>query len=301
MAHESATLTSDCTGLGKSGDVINIDAVEKLFKTSSAANAAANFRCHGCKVKVHAVITVQSKTGRKSSPASYFSSSPRAHDKDCTRLQTTPPRPVTAAASEGITAAPKKGKFPTAWRKHRAERSMGAKDGNSDNLTEIHDRPKSGGVSVSPRGSRTSSRSTELVSILVYRWEDPDANHEVDALNAPWNPEGLYSTAFVPVGEGFERTDIRIYFCAIKNVRAVRTGIVIELSATHADGAPLLIWVRDTAKTRPGADKFWEMANHPENFAGKTVYALGKFLPQEGKNQRWHSLPIDDMDDFCIT
>jgi hypothetical protein len=115
LAHQEATLTGGNPQLGAAGTAVTITKVEQFFSDSHAANNGIGYRCSDCNVAVKAVITIPTRSGRKTSPSSYFRASRSCpHHAGCKRgmREVESPSRTTGGTRP---ASPTKALHPTKW------------------------------------------------------------------------------------------------------------------------------------------------------------------------------------------
>jgi len=300
--HQQAILTTNHPTLGGAGTLVSIAALEKLFNDSDAANNGAGYKCAdpNCGVRVKAVITVLAKLTRKNSPASYFAAKGTSHVKGCTRMPkpsvVSPPLPTTGTG----TASPNRSARPVIWidpRNHVASAGWtptampggGAGAGSG-----------SGGRGSS--GSGTSRGSSQMVESYAIEWLTM-TNHEKQSelLQAPWNPGGIYFSAFHPIWF-YKTTDVttlgeKIFVGKFKSAMKTKTGYIITLAEKNSSGDELWIWVQNIAFTSGSAGQALQQlltacVQSPSNYVGKQVFALERFTKQSSNSHNWASLPV---------
>lgn len=298
MGHEKARLASSSV-LGSHGELVSIDAVEQMFDNSSEANSAALFECASCGVKVHAVITKNRKRGRKTSPSSYFSSSPKKHEESCNR------HPELVAQSSGQAnalrpAAPSKDDAPTLWRP-ASQATPDSRSGAAEPDSRGDLEAKS--TKILSTGNRASLRSSQYIEPFASAWHLMSKGERIRRpLRAPWNPGGTYETAFfdlveLPLVEDPE-SQIRIYSGTVEDLRKVPTGYVVALNEIHSGaGHPLWIWIREEVKKSSGGEDLW-LALGAGLRPGTRVCALGSFRFTTRNSGSWYALAVTGAESF---
>jgi hypothetical protein len=246
--HEQAILTSSYVPLGAVGDPVSIVAVEKLFKTSTDANAAVQFKCADprCGVKIKAVITKESKPARKSSPSSYFRG---RHNKGCTR-EPLPPQPTTSSPEVSGNASPDRTSAPTVWVEPTAPKAGGGKLSPSAGPTGPTVATGTGKRRTT--GTGTSQGRSQLVERFATHWDSLSAAaQKTVALTAEWNPGDTYFSAFHPIAfrRGVDVTSVgrKIFVGMLSKVEMAAAGAMIALQETNSNGASLFVKVDEEA------------------------------------------------------
>lgn len=302
-AHEQAVILNVDYKLGKKPqDLVSIDEIEKCYSTTQAAKVNSYVCANpSCSVSVTAVITPKSKLNRKQSPSSYFAAKPKSHIEGCDRQ----PKPKDSNQSGSGSSAPKeqKSKYRTKWVDPKSNVSSGGGSGSVDTPTTPAGGLESGRGKV--QGSASDKRSqgrSSLIKRFAEDWLSMNVRERQSTpLEAPWNPEGNYFSAFVPL-EFYKNREIadvgeRIYSGLLKKVVHGRTGVTLILQEPHFTGWPFWIWI--TSKTftegRSGAALQVELNDLFKNKSHKElrVFALGKFIEQPREVNTWWSLQVN--------
>lgn len=118
-------------------------------------------------------------------------------------------------------------------------------------------------------------------------------------LRASWNPGGTYQSAFeiLTTGSltGSPQTLEQVYLGEIQSIFKGVTGYVLTLTARHANGKDLRIWIQNVAATSFGGAHLWRRLEQKKILPGQIVFALGKFSLQTTNSAAvFYSMPIID-------
>lgn len=191
MRHEHARVLLSDLGLPAVGQLVHISVLEELYGRTGRSPKAGGFACATCDVVVHPVLTRLARPGRKSSPSSYFSPSPRSHREDCARFRSLG---VTATRAAGaLPAAPARTAIPAVW--ITAPQSV---TNGQAGRHEQHASPHSSSRRARrlEAGSEISQARTGRVEAIARAWLQlsPASRHH-QPLRAPWAKDGTYRTA----------------------------------------------------------------------------------------------------------
>ncbi|ALV07716.1 hypothetical protein DES44_1202 [Roseateles depolymerans] len=292
--HDQATLVKGSGRVGAPGTEVTIEAVEAVYTSSSAANAAETFCCAGCGVSVIAVITDQTKIGRKKSPTSYFRATPVSHKPSC-RPPTAVSKPTTASRPGTKPASPTKASLPTAWDDSPDTTTGPATKGGAGSTSGAGPGARSG---TSMSGAGTSRSKSKRVERFAAEWKTmPPATRAATELLAGWNAGGTYDSAFFDLSAfllaGASPTRTAIYRGTIANVRKGTSGYILTLVEKHKDGRELRVWVQNFVSTSgPAGVRLWNRLTAGSVLPGAEVFALGEFLINHRPTVAWYSLPI---------
>lgn len=302
--HAEAILKKGSGKIAGTGSLVTIDAVEKVYKSSAAANAVETFICADgeCGVAVLAIITQRSKAGRKKSPSSYFRASPKPHRPGCTR-RASGTATNTPAVTGSKSASPIKASVPSIWRE--AETSSGPKTIDTSGSVSTHTKGGSSGGYLSS-GTGTNRRSSNSVEVFATYWKDmASSRRRSKQLTAGWNTGDTYESAFVnlisqPLA-GSVPSRKKIYYGSISRIHSGTSGFSLTLSQTHSSGVELLIWVKKiTEDSGSLGASLWKRLSHGGVALGSEVFALGQFDHNARGTRVWHALPIVDGHDIWI-
>lgn len=286
--HQEAIVDLGITPWGGKGNLVNIQDLEKHYKTSQAANAGITYCCANpnCNIPVKAVITMVSKLGRKKSPSPYFHAKYRKqkHVIGCSHFSISPT--VTTAISGGTQpASPNRKKAPAIWIDplNPTVNVVGGGGGtaatNSSNSSSSNTRGM--------RGNNTSKGQSKKVEVFAKEWLQKNVpQQKLEPLIAPWNTEGTYYSAFhsfYPTA-GSRSTSVsaigrKIYIGMVANITKNASDFIITLQVKDSTGAPLKIHVQQTAfQCGSPSNALSAKLNGLVNPTNHQVFALGDFV-----------------------
>ena len=264
--------------LGSAGTLMAIADVKSHYKSSTLANSRTKFKCADCAVAVHAVIPVPTVPGRRRSPSPYFSSSPKRHRHGCTRLPVV--APSIGAAAVSMLGRSTRGAPPTRWVDPATENVVGGTAGTSPGVSS-RGLSTIGAVTTTP-GASASIASSSMTRRFAEKWRQMSSTLRGSTpLDAPWNTGGTYESASADIRSrgpsGSPDSPHAIYIGNIVLVRPIATGFSVTLSANHADGTQLLLWIQNHCKGKVGGSELWSVLAAGAALRQTEVFALGYF------------------------
>lgn len=300
--HEQAILTTGNAAIGQPGKLVTIGEVLALYPTTAEANAGINYRCADpkCSVRVKAIIPVQKKASRKTSPSPYFAARWTPHLAGCTRE----PREVSKVTSTPVVIRPgntSRLNVPVVWVDLQVQPSTSIAAAPAIPPKNQPTKGSSGGRSSG--GTGTSSGQSQLVERFAEAWKSMTVTERNNTeLRALWNAGGTYFSGFFPlayhVGTAIETLGDQIFVGTFKSIIHGKSGYTITLSEKHPDGHDLRIWIQDVSFTVPpngaGLENILEVFSKSSPTITITLYTFGSFLKQRSQsgNHVWYALPV---------
>ncbi|KRP44618.1 hypothetical protein SAMN04490190_2928 [Pseudomonas libanensis] len=244
--HEQARLSRSHATLGQIGDLVSIEDIEKIYPTSASANNAVEVECANprCNVKVSITIIApaEAKKDRKITPSSHFRGK---HIDGCDRKPAQTAQ-TSSTVSPTQPAHPLNTGIPVVWADPGATSpgTGGSKPGAPGQINPS-------GTSASGRsqvGAGTSQSQSQRVEKFAKAWlELTQQARRGQPLEAHWNTEGTYASAFYPFDYLNTQTMLpigeRIHTASVVSGRASNGDFHILLKEQTASTVPKVVIV----------------------------------------------------------